>query len=144
MQVPPPGAHIGVSVAVFTGNTSILLIQRGKEPNKGRWSFPGGRLNEGESLREAALRELEEETGVQETQLLIEQQPADHMLIQVGHPHPPYHIHVFRSFLTDAVTLRHGDDASDAKFFPLSCVAALNTTPGLSDVIDRLRTGERE
>jgi len=41
-----------------------LLIQRGTAPRKGEWSIPGGRIEEGESEAQAALRELYEETGV--------------------------------------------------------------------------------
>ncbi|KNC80162.1 hypothetical protein SARC_07475 [Sphaeroforma arctica JP610] len=42
----------------------VLLVQRGKEPNKGAWSFPGGSLELGETVVEGAIRELKEETGV--------------------------------------------------------------------------------
>jgi NUDIX domain len=39
-----------------------LLIQRGKEPNKGKWSFPGGKIEHGETTLQGAMRELGEET----------------------------------------------------------------------------------
>ena len=42
----------------------VLLVERGKEPWKGKWSLPGGSLEFGETVREAAQRELAEETGV--------------------------------------------------------------------------------
>ncbi len=41
-----------------------MLIERGKAPNKGLWSLPGGHVRHGETLREAAARELLEETSV--------------------------------------------------------------------------------
>lgn len=41
------------------------MIQRGKEPNKGRWSLPGGRIELGEAMLPAAMRELREETGLE-------------------------------------------------------------------------------
>jgi ADP-ribose pyrophosphatase YjhB (NUDIX family) len=43
----------------------ILLIQRAQEPNKGFWSFPGGHIELGETVLEAAHREVREETGVE-------------------------------------------------------------------------------
>lgn len=52
----------GASIAVFKGN-AVLLVKRARSPWRGLWSLPGGRLEAGEGPREAALRELEEETG---------------------------------------------------------------------------------
>ena len=52
-----------VGVICFRGD-DVLLIRRGKAPRAGEWSLPGGRIEPGESEREAALRELAEETGV--------------------------------------------------------------------------------
>jgi 8-oxo-dGTP diphosphatase len=52
-----------VGVVVWKGDL-VLLIQRGKEPRKGEWSIPGGSHDVGETVREAAVREVMEETGV--------------------------------------------------------------------------------
>src|SRR5262245_22840423 len=52
----------GVGVVAFK-DESVLLIQRGKEPRRGEWSIPGGAVEVGESVREAALREFREECG---------------------------------------------------------------------------------
>ena len=54
---------IGVSTCL-RHQDRFLLIQRGKAPNKGLWSLPGGHVRHGETLREAAARELLEETTV--------------------------------------------------------------------------------
>ena len=54
---------IGVGVVVWR-DSKFLLIKRGKEPRKGQWSLPGGKQQFGETLREASLREVEEETGL--------------------------------------------------------------------------------
>jgi len=52
-----------VGVICFRGE-DVLLIQRGTAPRKGEWSIPGGHIETGETEKEAALRELMEETGI--------------------------------------------------------------------------------
>lgn len=59
----PDAPRIGVSVLCHRGGR-VLLIQRGKDPYKHHWSLPGGLVELGETLAEAATRELLEETGV--------------------------------------------------------------------------------
>jgi 8-oxo-dGTP diphosphatase len=55
-----------VAVAVVLGDaTGVLLGKRRIDPGSGRWSFPAGYVNRGEVLEEAAVREVEEELGVQ-------------------------------------------------------------------------------
>lgn len=56
----PSAPIVGVG-AVIVRNDRVLLIQRGNEPNRGCWSIPGGVLELGETLAEAAVREVREE-----------------------------------------------------------------------------------
>lgn len=56
---------VGVGVVILNEADEVLLIQRGTEPNIGMWTIPGGRQEPGETLIEAAHREIYEETGVQ-------------------------------------------------------------------------------
>ncbi|WP_119421356.1 DsbA family protein [Desertibaculum subflavum] len=55
---------VGVGVVVWQGER-VLMIQRGKEPRRGQWSLPGGLQELGESVAEAAAREVREETGIE-------------------------------------------------------------------------------
>ena len=59
----PDRPFVGVGVVVWRGD-ELLLIQRGKAPRYGSWSLPGGRQKLGETVREAALREIKEETNL--------------------------------------------------------------------------------
>jgi len=54
---------VGVGIVVWKGD-KFLLIQRGKPPRLGQWSIPGGRQELGETLKETAIRETLEETGL--------------------------------------------------------------------------------
>jgi 8-oxo-dGTP diphosphatase len=59
----PPLPLIGVA-GVIIKDDCVLMIQRGKEPGRGRWSIPGGRLRVGECLRDGVEREVLEECGI--------------------------------------------------------------------------------
>lgn len=63
MQPAPPRPICAV-IAVVIRDGQVLLVQRANPPDAGHWGFPGGKLEAGETLPEAALRELQEETGV--------------------------------------------------------------------------------
>src|SRR5581483_8377349 len=52
----------GVGVVAFR-EREVLLVKRGKEPRLGEWSIPGGAVETGETVRDAALREFREECG---------------------------------------------------------------------------------
>ena len=66
----PDRPYVGVGVIVFR-DQEVLLVKRNKEPNKGQWSIPGGKQMIGETVAEAAQRELLEETGVKVDSLLL-------------------------------------------------------------------------
>lgn len=112
--LPKPGApvkrpHTGVGVVVWRG-PEVLLIRRGKDPFKGQWSIPGGTLEFGETLHQAALRELKEETAIEaEIAGLIDVYESLHATA-----HYVMIDYVARWTAGEPVA---GDDAADARFF---------------------------
>ena len=55
--------QLGVG-AIVVRQDRVLLVQRGREPGRGEWAIPGGKVKAGESLRAATEREILEETGI--------------------------------------------------------------------------------
>lgn len=100
--------------AVVIHEDRVLLIRRGKEPMRGRWLIPGGTVELGETLQEALVREVAEETG-------LRVEPRDVVLvfdrIQRDGGRVSYH-YVIVDYACDYVsgTLRAGSDAQDAAF----------------------------
>ena len=71
-RYPRPAVTADCVIFGFDGTSlQVLLIERGNEPYKGKWAFPGGFVNEDESCEQGALRELQEETGL--TNVSVEQ-----------------------------------------------------------------------
>lgn len=56
---------LGVAAVIWDAQGNVLLIRRAKEPRKGQWSLPGGKLEFGETLIEGVRREVREETGLE-------------------------------------------------------------------------------
>ena len=59
----PSAPIVGVGAVIVEGD-KVLLVRRGREPLLGQWSLPGGAVELGESLEQAIVREVEEETGL--------------------------------------------------------------------------------
>ncbi len=55
---------VAATIAVVAREEAVLLVRRANPPDQGRWGFPGGKIERGETLAQAAQRELFEETGV--------------------------------------------------------------------------------
>ncbi|WP_174299936.1 NUDIX hydrolase [Caulobacter sp. S45] len=108
----------GVGVVCLRG-TDVLLIRRGKPPLQGAWSLPGGRVEWGERLEAAALRELVEETGV-EAELLGLVDVVDGLFGDDTH-----YVLIDYAARWRSGEPRAGDDAAEAAFHPLTRLGEL-------------------
>ena len=68
-KYPRPAVTADCIVITKESDAKVLLIQRGDEPYKECWAFPGGFMNMNETTEQCAIRELEEETGLKVTEL---------------------------------------------------------------------------
>ncbi len=119
MSQPLPSPVPAVGVVCLKGD-QVLLIRRGTPPMQGSWSLPGGRIEPGERVTDAALRELAEETGVvAELTGLID--VVDGLFPEAGR-HYVLIDYAARWISGDPVA---GDDALEARFVPLSEVGGL-------------------
>lgn len=118
-----PRASVTADSVLFAqkdGQTYVLLIQRGNEPYKGCWAFPGGFLNMDETVAHCAERELEEETGIVLTgmQLVgiysdVERDPRGRVVTAA---------YTAMTTMPEAVA---SDDAAAAKWWPLNALPKL-------------------
>jgi len=127
---PTPGVG-----AVIVEDGRLLLIRRGRGAYLDHWAVPGGRQRRGETMREAVVREVHEETG---------------LTVEVGDPlwagdimddeQPPvYHYTVvdFAATVTGG-RLEAGDDAAEVRWVPMGDVRSMSLTPTMIDLLDRL------
>ena len=68
-KYPRPAVTADCVVMTKEPTPQVLLIERGAEPYKGCWAFPGGFMNMDETTEKCAIRELEEETGLKVTEV---------------------------------------------------------------------------
>lgn len=108
-SLPAPVPAVGV---VCLRGDEVLLIRRGTPPRVGEWSLPGGRIEPGEGVRAAALRELHEETGV-EARLIGLIDVVDGLF-----PEGPHYVLI--DFVAEWISGEPvaGDDAAEAIFVP--------------------------
>ena len=115
-----PRPMVTTDAVVFTQSgdkTKVVLIKRGSEPFKGQWAVPGGFVDMDEELEDAAVRELEEETGL--TGIHLEQM---HTFGTVGRdPRGRQITVVFMGIAAESQTkLKAGDDAAEAQWFDIN------------------------
>jgi acetyl-CoA carboxylase carboxyl transferase subunit beta len=119
---------LAASVVVRDGRGRILLVQRGHEPNKGRWSLPGGKAQAGEDLAVTAARELWEETS------LRGEVGRELGVVEVASA-STYEIHVFGAEVRAGHPVA-ADDAADVGWFGRQELADLSLTDRLLEQLD--------
>lgn len=126
------GPSVGVG-AVVVDEGRVVLIRRGKEPLRGRWVVPGGTVELGETLEQAVVRELKEETGLDVRPL--ELVTVFDRIARTG-PDVTYH-YVIVDFLCERIggRLEAGDDALEVTLASPEELSALRLPPKALEVV---------
>ena len=118
---PRPALTVDVALLARRPTTRILLVQRAGEPFAGSWALPGGFVNEGERVHDAAARELAEETGVVASSLTLLG-----LYDTPGRDPRGWTVSVaFLGELEHELAARGADDANDAAWFELAALPKL-------------------
>jgi mutator protein MutT len=116
--------------AVVVEGDQLLLIRRGHGPAAGEWSVPGGRVETGETVAEAVVRELYEETGLEGA--------CGSLLGWVEHIDDDHHFVILDftvTLLDPEATPIAGDDAAEVAWVLLSDVAEQRLVDGLAEFL---------
>lgn len=125
-MTPRPEVCVG---AIAVADDRLLLVRRGRGPAAGEWSVPGGRVEPGETLAEAVVRELAEETNIEAV--------CDDLVGWVERIGEDHHFVIldFRVTVLDDGQPIAGDDAAEAAWVPLADVAELRLVDGLAEFL---------
>ena len=120
-KYPRPAVTADCVVITREAEPKVLLIQRGGEPFKGCWAFPGGFMNMDETTEECAIRELEEETGLKVTDVhqigaysRVDRDPRGRTITVA-----------YLAVIDQLMEVKGQDDAAKAEWFPLSDLPSL-------------------
>ena len=115
-EYPRPAVTADCVVITKGKEPKVLLIQRGNEPFKGQWAFPGGFMNMDETTEQCAVRELEEETGLKVSKIRqigayskVDRDPRGRTVTVA-----------YLALIDNAEKVKGLDDAAKAQWFSLS------------------------
>ncbi len=131
----PHWPKASVSAAVFRGR-SVLLVKSGKPAHDGAWSLPGGHIEAGETMREAAARELMEETAVL-AQLGPLVDVVDVIRRGAGGELVAHYVLAVYHGAWEAGEPVPGSDVVEARFVPMDEVGGVTLLPGTLAVIHK-------
>lgn len=127
---PTPGVG-----AVIVADGRLLLVRRGRGAYQDYWAVPGGRQRRGETMRDAVVREVREETGltvdvggvVWAGDIMDEGQPPAYHYVVVDYAATP-----------TGGQLEAGDDAAEVRWVPVDEVRSMRLTPTMNDLLDEI------
>lgn len=122
---------LAASAVVMNTRGEVLLVLRSKEPQAGRWTVPGGRVEPGETLEDAAVRETFEETGLRVA--------VDHEVWSLDLANGADEVYEIHDFLAHVVSgeVVAGDDAADVGWFGRQEMEAMPLTDDLLGYLTR-------
>ena len=120
-KYPRPAVTADCVVITKEAEPKVLLIQRGADPYKGCWAFPGGFMNMDETTEQCAIRELEEETGLKVSTVRqigayskVDRDPRGRTITVA-----------YLAIIDKPAQVTGQDDAVKAEWFPLSALPEL-------------------
>jgi len=120
-KYPRPAVTADCVVITKEAEPKVLLIERGADPYKGCWAFPGGFLNMDETTEECAVRELEEETGLEVTRV----QPIGTYSKVDRDPRGRTITVAYLAVVESPMEVKGQDDAAKAQWFPIDALPDL-------------------
>ena len=120
-KYPRPAVTADCVVITKEAEPNVLLIQRGIDPYKGCWAFPGGFMNMDETTEQCAIRELEEETGLKISNLhqigaysKVDRDPRGRTITVA-----------YLAIVDSPLDVKGQDDAANAAWFPINALPTL-------------------
>ena len=120
-KYPRPAVTADCVVITRETEPKVLLIQRGDQPFKGGWAFPGGFMNMDETTEQCAVRELEEETGLRLSKI---QQIGAYSKVDRD-PRGRTITVAYLAIVDEPVAVTGQDDAAKAQWFPIDALPPL-------------------